>query len=69
MRAGGLCRGSLNIREDEITLVSGDSDYGPATERLKRPGIPVCVVIWGHAARELKDVAIEFVNLDPYLDY
>ena len=59
----------LTIGQDEITLVSGDSDYVPAIEKLKKRGIPVHVVFWGHAARELKEVATKFVNLDPYLDH
>ena len=59
----------LKVGEDEITLVSGDADYVPAIEKLKKRGIPVHVVFWGHAARELKDVATKFVNLDPYLEH
>jgi uncharacterized LabA/DUF88 family protein len=59
----------LRIGEDEITLVSGDSDYVPAIEKLKARGIPVHVVFWGHAARELKEVATKFVDLDPYLEH
>jgi uncharacterized LabA/DUF88 family protein len=54
---------------DEITLVAGDSDYVPAIERLKVRKIPVHVVFWGHAARELRDAATKFVNLDPYLEH
>lgn len=50
---------------DEFTLVSGDADYVPAIEKLKKRGIPVHVVFWGHASRELKEVATKFVNLDP----
>jgi uncharacterized LabA/DUF88 family protein len=59
----------LTIGADEITLVAGDSDYVPAIEKLKRRNIPVHVVFWGHAARELKEVATKFVNLDGYLDH
>lgn len=54
---------------DEITLVSGDSDYVPAIEKLKERKIPVDVVFWNHAARELKEIARKFINLDPYLDH
>jgi hypothetical protein len=57
----------LTVGEDEITLVSGDSDYVPAIEKLKKRNISVHVVFWGHAARELKEVATKFVNLDDYL--
>ena len=54
---------------DEITLVSGDSDYVPAIEKLTARGIPVHVVFWKHAARELKEVATSFVELDQYLHH
>ena len=54
---------------DEITLVAGDGDYVPAIEKLKKRGIPVHVVFWGHASRELKDAATRFINLDGYLDH
>ncbi len=54
---------------DEITLVSGDADYVPAIEKLKKRGISVHVVFWKHASRELKDVATTFTELDPYLQH
>lgn len=54
---------------DEITLVSGDSDYVPAVEKLKSRGFKVYVVFWGHASKELKAAASEFINLDPHLDH
>lgn len=59
----------LTVGQDEITLVSGDADYVPAIEKLIKRGIPVDVVFWGHAARELKDVATSFVCLDPHLNH
>ena len=59
----------LKVGEDEITLVSGDADYVPAIEKLKRRGIPVHVVFWAHASRELKDSATKFVSLDPFLQH
>lgn len=59
----------IEIGKDEITLVSGDSDYVPAIEKLKNRGIPVHVVFWGHASREIKEAATKFINLDPYLDH
>jgi uncharacterized LabA/DUF88 family protein len=55
--------------QDEMTLVAGDADYVPAIEKLKKRGVPVHVVFWGHASRELKEVATKFVNLDPYLEH
>lgn len=58
----------LTVGEDEITLVSGDSDYVPAIEKLKKRGIPVHVVFWKHASRELKEAASKFIELDQYLE-
>jgi hypothetical protein len=62
---------AVMIGEDEMTLVAGDSDYVPAIEKLRKRGIPVDVVFWGHGARELKDTNLvrKFVNLDPHFDY
>ncbi|PJI70861.1 MULTISPECIES: NYN domain-containing protein [Pseudomonas] len=54
---------------DEMTLVAGDSDYVPAIEKLKKRGIAVHVVFWKHAARELKQIATTFTELDPYLQH
>jgi uncharacterized LabA/DUF88 family protein len=54
---------------DEITLVAGDSDYVPAVEKLKNRGFKVYVVFWGHASRELKQAASEFINLDAHLNH
>lgn len=50
------------VGEDEIALVAGDSDYVPAIEKLKKRGIPVHVVFWGHAAREVRESATKFIN-------
>ncbi len=52
---------------DEMTLVAGDADYVPAIEKLQRREIAVHVVFWKHAARELKQIASTFTELDPYL--
>lgn len=54
---------------DEMTLVAGDADYVPAVEKLKARGIPVHVVFWKHAARELKQAATKFIELDPFLNH
>lgn len=59
----------LTVGEDEITLVAGNSDYVPAIEKLIKRNIPVHVVFWGHAARELKESATRYFDLDPYLDH
>lgn len=54
---------------DEVTLVSGDSDYVPAIEKLKKRGIPVHVVFWKHASREIKEAATSFTELDQWLEH
>lgn len=55
--------------EDVFVLVAGDSDYVPTINELKADGYFVEVVFWGHAAKELKDVASRFVNLDKHLEH
>ena len=57
------------VGEDEITLVADDSDYVPAIEKLKKRGIPVNVVFREHAAREVREAATKFINLDEYLEH
>lgn len=59
----------LKIGEEEITLVAGDSDYVPAIEKLRKRNIPVHVVFWNHAAKELKEAATKFFSLDQYLNH
>ncbi|MCR3986018.1 NYN domain-containing protein [Aeromonas caviae] len=54
---------------DEVTLVSGDADYVPAIEKLKKRGIAVHVVFWKHASKEIKAIATTFTELDPYLQH
>lgn len=53
---------------DTITLVSGDSDYVPALEKLKARGFKVEVCFWDHASREIRETASRFVSLNKYLD-
>jgi uncharacterized LabA/DUF88 family protein len=59
----------LDIKNDEMTLVAGDADYVPAIEKLTKRGIPVHVVFWAHAARELREAATKFVDLNPFLNH
>jgi len=59
----------MNPKEDEITLVAGDSDYVPTVEKLTNDGYRFYIVFWDHAARELKDVCTQFTSLDPHLEY
>lgn len=58
----------INRQSAELTLVAGDKDYVPVVEDLVKEGFVVGVAFWGHAARELKEVASSFFNLDPYVD-
>jgi uncharacterized LabA/DUF88 family protein len=53
---------------DIFTIVSGDNDYVPAVDQLIKDGFQVDVVFWGHAGRELREVATNFISLDPHLD-
>jgi uncharacterized LabA/DUF88 family protein len=53
---------------DEMTLVAGDKDYVPAIKKLVDRKIPVHVVFWEHAARELRESCTKFVSLNPYID-
>ncbi len=53
---------------DIFTIVSGDNDYVPAVEQLRQDGYQVDVVFWGHAGRELREAATNFISLDPHLD-
>src|ERR1035441_9587894 len=55
--------------KDEITLVSGDADYVPAIEKLRKRGFEFHVVFWEHASRELKQAASRFVALNPFLEH
>ena len=54
--------------EDEMILIAGDSDYVPVVEAVIRRGIQFTVCFWEHASDELKNVATNFIALDPYID-
>lgn len=58
----------INKAEDEITLVAGDKDFEPVVTDLRAEGFRVDVVFWGHAARELREAASNFISLDTHLD-
>jgi uncharacterized LabA/DUF88 family protein len=58
---------SGNPAEDLFVLVAGDSDYVPTVNELKLDSFRVEVVFWDHAARELKEVASNFIDLNPCL--
>lgn len=59
---------SGNPQADTFVLVAGDADYVPTIKELKEDGFIVEVVFWNHAARELKEVASRFIDLDPYIE-
>jgi hypothetical protein len=50
---------------DDILLVAGDSDFVPVVTDLVTEGFKVEVAFWGHAARELREAAMNFISLDP----
>jgi uncharacterized LabA/DUF88 family protein len=54
---------------DTITLVAGDSDYAAVISDLVSDGFRVPVVFWAHAARELKEAATRFFELDRHLEF
>ena len=56
-------------KNDVFVLVAGDRDFVPPVRTLKSDGFNVEVVFWGHAARELKEVATKFISLDIHLDH
>jgi hypothetical protein len=60
--------GTIRAGVDEITLVSGDSDFVPAVETLRESGFRVDVVFWAHAGKELREAANRFVSLDPHFE-
>jgi uncharacterized LabA/DUF88 family protein len=53
---------------DDILLVAGDSDYVPVVKKLIDRGFKVEVAFWGHAARELREAAVNFIDLDKKFD-
>ncbi len=56
----------IDRKSSEITLVSGDKDFVPVVEDLTNEGFRVVVAFWSHAARELRDAASSFFDLDPW---
>lgn len=54
---------------DTVTIVSGDSDYVPAIEKLKDRGFQVDVCFWDHASREIRETVSRFISLNQYLDH
>ncbi|MEX5268539.1 NYN domain-containing protein [Kocuria sp. CPCC 204721] len=55
---------------DRVVLVSGDRDYLPVIESLRRREIPTTVVFWEHATgRELKQEPVDYIALDSLFDH
>jgi hypothetical protein len=54
---------------DLFVLVAGDGDFVPTVNELRKDGFNVEVVFWGHAARELREAASKFINIDAHLDH
>ena len=68
--AHGMTKDAYTIIDkscDEITLVAGDKDFCPVIEDLRSEGFHVDVVFWGHAAKELRAAATNFISLDSRL--
>lgn len=60
----------LRPDETDVTLISGDSDFVPALETLRRYGFQVDVLGWEHStAADLRKAARRFVPLDEYFDH
>lgn len=53
---------------DVFTIVSGDNDFVPAVQQLREDGFQIDVVFWGHAGKELREIASNFISLDDHLD-
>ncbi len=53
---------------DVFTIVSGDNDFVPAVQQLRDDGFQIDVVFWGHAGKELREAASNFISLDAHLD-
>jgi uncharacterized LabA/DUF88 family protein len=59
----------VDKKKDAMTLVAGDKDYEPAISDLRAEGFNVEVAFWGHAARELRNAAAKFIDIDQYHDH
>lgn len=56
-------------RHDMAVLVAGDGDFVPPVRSVHDRGLRVRVAFWNHGtSRELRMVADEFLELDPYFD-
>lgn len=51
-----------------VVLVAGDRDYVPLVRFVRARGFDVEVAFWGHAAKQLREAATTFHDLDPHFD-
>lgn len=54
--------------EDTIILVSGDKDYVPIIEKIKKRKLCIIAAFWEHAASELVNSVDKFIPLDSLLN-
>lgn len=54
---------------DEVTLVSGDSDFVPTIENVRGRGFDVHLVFWDHSSQELKSACSSFTSLNRYIGH
>jgi uncharacterized LabA/DUF88 family protein len=60
--------GAIPKDNSTIILVAGDKDFVPVVQDLVNEQYNVHVCFWSHAARELKESASYFINLDAQLE-
>lgn len=53
---------------DIFIIISGDADYVPVIEKLKKKNFEVHVLFWDHAANAIKLAGDKFLSLNGYLD-
>lgn len=58
-----------NSKDDLFVLVAGDKDYVPTINELTKDGFKVEVIFWGHCARELREAASNFIDLNDHLEH
>lgn len=54
---------------DLVVIVTGDSDFVPLIESLRRRGLTTRNMFWAHGSAELRNAADEFYSLDGHFDY
>lgn len=55
---------------DRLVLVSGDRDYLPTIESLRKRGFPTLIAFWAHATgHEVQQPPVDFFALDPLFSH